>query len=230
MNYSDDHASQATNYALNEHVVQLNEARYLASRKILFALGACFIVAIIFISSKTWIWTGGLVLAFSGLFRAVQTLRMVNSEIRQQEKVAGHSLKSALPTWITIGLVLAVPVAIMLGAQALNVYNPSIFAKVTNQPYLDNPATFDPSESDGASSGLKWYSGVQVVLPQSCDILTLNWHTENENSESLGNYTNTYSPVSQGLIMGESNQLIFGTNYDLSADEKYFVPDTVACD
>jgi len=230
MNDPDDVNPLSATYAVDQHVIQLNEARYLAYRKILLALGACFITAIVFIVSETWIWTGGLLLAFSWLFRSIQTLRIVNLEIRDQERNAGRSLKSSLPTWIAVCLVLSVPLAVILGVQAFKVYNPSMMAKIINQPYLDSPATFEPSESDGSASGLKWYYGVQVVLPQACDVLTLNWHTENENSESLKNYTNTYSPVSQGLIMGESNQLIFGTEYDVSVDEKYFIPDAVSCD
>jgi hypothetical protein len=205
----------------------LNQERFAAWRTLLLALGSCAIVALVFISTKTWIWTGGLLLAGSWVFRSVKSLREANAQLVAQERLTGSALKAPLPTWIKACSMLAVPVIAVLGIQALNQYDPSILASAGNQPYLDSPPSFQPTDAEGNASDFRWYAGAQVVLPDVCSVLTLNWHTEDKSSNEISNYSNKFN---SGLLMDSSNRLVFGTNADVSDTEVYFVPDSVSCD
>lgn len=140
-----DEANEASDFfssaSIQEAADSLNAARIDAWRKVLLAVGSCALVALVFVSTKTWIWTGGLLLAGSWLFRSVVTLRTANKNLVEFETSTGTAFKAPLPTWIKVSVALAIPATLVLGAQAVTIYDPSILGLPNNavaaDPYLN---------------------------------------------------------------------------------------------
>ena len=112
--------------SIEEIADSLNAERIAAWRKVLLAIGSCAIVALVFVVTKTWIWTGGLLLAGSWVFRSVRLLRAANNELVEFENSTGTAFKASLPTWMKVSIALAIPGTVILGLQAVTVYDPSI--------------------------------------------------------------------------------------------------------
>jgi hypothetical protein len=131
-----------------------------------------------------------------------------------------------------IGIVLAVPVAVIAGVGAVNTYDPSILGmsgfsgnQVSSDELPRIVKTVELTDSEATDSGYEFALGVDIWVPETCSKAILYWHTEDSAGTSFSNFTNRYS----SLTVGEVNELYMGTDAALSADELYFVTDSVEC-
>jgi hypothetical protein len=220
---------------LTYEIRMLNDARISAWKSIFMATGFCAIVAVVYIFSKSLIWTGGLLLAATWVWRSIGSLRVANAAISAEEVRSGKALKEPLPIWIIMGLVLGAPLTVILGAIAFNTYDPTLFGQGSTS--ADSSAydsssteptvvkTFDLTEQELSDSGLTWSLGLEVWVPSVCNELTIYWHTEDQDGNSYTNFSDKYS----NLTLGETNRLYMGTNEALAEPEKFFVPDSAQC-
>lgn len=133
-----------------QNMDEFNAIRQSAWRSILLATASCAAVAIVYIFSQSLVWTGGLLLAVGWIWRSSQALREANQEIVFEEKRTGLALKQPLPSWMTGSLVLGIPLTLVLGASALNTYDPYLFGGNAGSNYssTDNTGLYSPEPEE----------------------------------------------------------------------------------
>ena len=129
-----------------ETIDAVNESRFKAWNQVMFALGTVAVVGIVYIASEVTVWTGGLLIAGGWLFNSLRTLRSANKEILELEEIYGVALKTEIPTITKVGIVLAIPVALISGVSAINTYDPYLFGSgesSSSSTTLDDPTVIE---------------------------------------------------------------------------------------
>lgn len=226
-----------------QNIEELHEIRLSAWRSIVLATASCAAVAVVYIFSKSLVWTGGLLLAAGWIWKSFLELRVANQEIISEEKRTGLALMQPLPSWINVSLVLGIPLTLVLGASALNTYDPYLFGGSSSSSGGSSSSSGGSSSSQADDltpsvietveltdeeleySTFEWSVGVNVWVPEVCNKLTVYWHSEDDFGNVFEEYYNWYDD----LLLGQVNELFMGTDDSISEEETSFLADRAEC-
>jgi hypothetical protein len=211
----------------------LNELRRKVWREILIAIPIITAQLILYSVTTEVFWFLLIGPTLIWLFRKVKYLGNINTELTQLEEAEEIAFRTELPVTTKLVLAFGIPIAVVASVLAANTYDPELLgvdneaiAAETKTPYHpDLLGTVKLSPEQEAESTWENSTGVSVWLPEVCDLLVIEWHTENLQEEEISNFTQIfYYPGSM-----ETKTLIIGTDNQLSDRENRLIADAASC-
>ena len=220
-------------FDIDAYIDELNEARRKTWREILLAIPVITAELILYSVTTELFWFLLIVPTLIWLFRKASYLGNINTELTQLEEAEEIAFRTELPVSTKLMLAFGIPIAVVASVLAANTYDPELLgvdnaalAAETKTPYhADLLGTVKLSPEQEAEATWENSIGVSVWLPEVCDLLVIEWHTENLQEEEISNFTQVfYYPGSM-----ETKTLIIGTDNQLSYLERRLIADGASC-
>jgi hypothetical protein len=211
----------------------LNELRRKVWREILIAIPIITAQLILYSVTTEVFWFALIGPTLVWLFLKARELGNINSTLTSLEVAEGIALRTELSVATKMMLVFGVPIAVVAVILAANTYDPELLgidneslSEQTQSPYFPELlGTVKLSSEQQAEATWQTSAGVSVWLPEECDLLVVDWHTENRQEEEMSYFTQVFAYP--GSL--EIKTLIIGTDNQLSDRESILIADTVEC-